>query len=636
MPIRPFKFVPVGLRDWSRYLSSVKIQPDPDSVGTVELRNGQVTYIKMQEAPAVSVLGRSANTIGTHGDIAAASNGLYLGRSADALAFQQIKSTEVFTDRTAAEIAAGVTPTAFQYPPSVDERRFGAAFPGDPAAVASVLASIREEDIPRIPVGDSVAAALRPLVSYEDRTVYIDPDNGDDSNSGLTTGDPLATIQEAVSRCPIFLYHLYQIDLITALPSPPSSGSPVVYDEDVLVTNMHCFTRGTDPGFISENFQIVGVGVAPADPSAVKVGSVTVVGCHGLAAAKIQGLLCTRVSPIYEEAEAIAIYGGGEIFVRNVAFDAAVGAAGGAGIRCYGARGSLREINCDNVTNGCWAKRSASVVCSDFTGTPSAQTYRSEEASTVVVIEDDTDTGTDPRDKYVTNGGVIRDLIGNMLMVGREFYLGLPKDASLALADVLGDDTVALGYNFHAPADHAVLIGSESEATGARDIVAGYDANATADDVIIVASGVNVSTAGVALFGKPGTNFPIFGLSDAVTAGAIPNEAAHIYIDADGAFGIQARDSGGTLRTVVLPSLSGSAGYDPPSLADGVGATTTVTVTGAAVGDYAQAAFNLDLQGIMVTAWVSAADTVSVRFQNETGGTIDLNSGTLRAIVSKA
>jgi hypothetical protein len=81
--------------------------------------------------------------------------------------------------------------------------------------------------------------------------------------------------------------------------------------------------------------------------------------------------------------------------------------------------------------------------------------------------------------------------------------------------------------------------------------------------------------------------------------------------------------------------LEGSATYDPPSLVDGAGTSTTVTVTGAALGDFAEASFSRDLQGITVTAWVSAADTVSVRFQNETGGPIDLASGTLRARIRK-
>lgn len=79
--------------------------------------------------------------------------------------------------------------------------------------------------------------------------------------------------------------------------------------------------------------------------------------------------------------------------------------------------------------------------------------------------------------------------------------------------------------------------------------------------------------------------------------------------------------------------LEASAVYDPPNLVDGAGTTTTITVTGATLGDYALAAFSLDLQGITVTAYVSAADTVSIRFQNESGGALDLASGTLRARV---
>ena len=82
----------------------------------------------------------------------------------------------------------------------------------------------------------------------------------------------------------------------------------------------------------------------------------------------------------------------------------------------------------------------------------------------------------------------------------------------------------------------------------------------------------------------------------------------------------------------LLPMFrSASATYDPPSLLDGAGATTTVAVTGALLGDLAWASFSLDLQGVTVTAYVSATDVVSVRFQNESGGTLDLASGTLRA-----
>lgn len=81
--------------------------------------------------------------------------------------------------------------------------------------------------------------------------------------------------------------------------------------------------------------------------------------------------------------------------------------------------------------------------------------------------------------------------------------------------------------------------------------------------------------------------------------------------------------------------IVGSNTYDPPSLVDGAGASTTVTVSGAILGDFAIASFSSSTQGITVSANVTSTDTVTVRFQNETGGTIDLASGTLSALVIK-
>lgn len=90
-------------------------------------------------------------------------------------------------------------------------------------------------------------------------------------------------------------------------------------------------------------------------------------------------------------------------------------------------------------------------------------------------------------------------------------------------------------------------------------------------------------------------------------------------------------------RMKLLDSLNyiNTAVYDPASLADGVGVTTTVSVPGAALGDMARASFSISLQGVLMQAWVSAANVVSVRFQNETGGIVDLASGTITAQVIK-
>ena len=82
-------------------------------------------------------------------------------------------------------------------------------------------------------------------------------------------------------------------------------------------------------------------------------------------------------------------------------------------------------------------------------------------------------------------------------------------------------------------------------------------------------------------------------------------------------------------------AITGSVTYNPNSLADGAGETTTLTVTGAALGDQVVASFSNDLQGIILSAWVSSANTVSVRFQNETGSSIDLANGTIRVRVIK-
>lgn len=86
---------------------------------------------------------------------------------------------------------------------------------------------------------------------------------------------------------------------------------------------------------------------------------------------------------------------------------------------------------------------------------------------------------------------------------------------------------------------------------------------------------------------------------------------------------------------VVGIDISSSAVYDPPSLADGVGTTTTMVAAGAVLGDFALVSFSLDLAGITVTAYVSSANTVTVRLQNESGGTVDLANGTLRVKVIK-
>lgn len=83
-------------------------------------------------------------------------------------------------------------------------------------------------------------------------------------------------------------------------------------------------------------------------------------------------------------------------------------------------------------------------------------------------------------------------------------------------------------------------------------------------------------------------------------------------------------------------SFMNSIIYNPSSLANAAQTVTELTVEGAAIGDSLVCSFSLDLQGIKISAYVSALNTVRVIFLNYTGGVVDLASGVLRVgILSK-
>jgi hypothetical protein len=94
----------------------------------------------------------------------------------------------------------------------------------------------------------------------------------------------------------------------------------------------------------------------------------------------------------------------------------------------------------------------------------------------------------------------------------------------------------------------------------------------------------------------------------------------------------------GTLRvgggTVVANILSATATLDFPSIGSNDTETLTITVTGAVAGDsvFLGCPAGLDA-GLIFCASVTAADTVTVRMHNSSGGSIDPASATFRATV---
>ena len=97
---------------------------------------------------------------------------------------------------------------------------------------------------------------------------------------------------------------------------------------------------------------------------------------------------------------------------------------------------------------------------------------------------------------------------------------------------------------------------------------------------------------------------------------------------------VTSRRGNDSFRGLFSDTWSVTATLDASSLADGVGETNTIAVPGVKLGDIVlEVSMGVDISGISVTPYVSAADAVSVRFQNESGGTLDLASTTIRCVV---
>ena len=77
----------------------------------------------------------------------------------------------------------------------------------------------------------------------------------------------------------------------------------------------------------------------------------------------------------------------------------------------------------------------------------------------------------------------------------------------------------------------------------------------------------------------------------------------------------------------------GSTAVDLASIADGNEEAVEVTVTGAQLGDFVLASHSLDVTDLMITGSVTAANTVTVIVANNTGGALDIGSGTVYAMV---
>jgi hypothetical protein len=85
----------------------------------------------------------------------------------------------------------------------------------------------------------------------------------------------------------------------------------------------------------------------------------------------------------------------------------------------------------------------------------------------------------------------------------------------------------------------------------------------------------------------------------------------------------------------IYRELTVKTSYDPPSVTAGSSATTTVSVAGAVPGDMALASFSANVHPLILSAYVSTSNTVTVVFSNPSASAQDLASGTLFVKVTK-
>lgn len=240
----------------------------------------------------------------------------------------------------------------------------------------------------------------RPLFSSGSQVVYVDPEAGDDSASGAEDA-PLATVQEAVQRVPVYLSHQYEVDLAAA------PDLPVSYDEDVLVpaivgTGHAGREKGAPRPGPFANLVLRG---QPDDASAVDVGSLMFGNVLGAAAGNFYHATISRDSPYDDEDFGLSAYGGGEVKCFNI--DITSGPTNG--VLAYGARMKATRIDWgqENVDLGLKAKRHASVILHDSTGVLMGDACRATGNSMISVREENSLEG---RPQFNTlRGGLIYD-----------------------------------------------------------------------------------------------------------------------------------------------------------------------------------------------------------------------------------
>jgi hypothetical protein len=264
-------------------------------------------------------------------------------------------------------------------------------------------------------VSAGVSGSSRPLISNGDRTVYADPENGDDAASGSEDA-PVATIQEAVRRAPLYLRDRFVVDLATA------ADLPVSYDEDVLVPSTVATGQAGQEAEAPEPGPFINLVIKgkQGEAGAVDIGSLMFGNVLGTAAGNLYHSTVSRDSPYDDEGYGLSAYGNGEVKLYNVEFtDGPTN-----GVLTYGARMKATQIDFGdgNLAIGVKAKRHASIIMHDCTGSLNRDGFRATGNSTISIV----------RNNSVSGSPLFNTLRGGLIYnVNADAWVGLSGNADV-------------------------------------------------------------------------------------------------------------------------------------------------------------------------------------------------------------
>jgi hypothetical protein len=138
--------------------------------------------------------------------------------------------------------------------------------------------------------------------------------------------------------------------------------------------------------------------------------------------------------------------------------------------------------------------------------------------------------------------------------------------------------------------------------------------------------GINTDTGNLSLSSSGGNVVP----NGTQNLGSSGSQWQNLYVSGTASVGSLSIGGG----TTITKHLSAATTWDPASISNNTSTSTTVSVTGAHIGDTVSVGFNQAVPAdALLVGSVTATGTVTVTLFNNTGGALNLDPGTLRADV---